>query len=269
MLVLILFSLFAPLTAFASNPINVVDNLGFLTTDQIEELQAKIDEIKTNYTLDTVIVFTDNTHGKSSHAYADDYYDYNDYGIDDEYSGILMLVNMQDREVWISTTGRAIRIFTDARIEKMVNNVTSSLSNKNYFMACNIFIDDVINYTKAGVPSNQYSVDRDPSLNYYNPSYKQKVGRMVKSVYVYIIALVVSLLATFIVTRSSKGDVTISNKTYEEGGSFVLNQNTDQYLTEKTTRTKIQSESSGGSSGRSSTHRGSSGRSHGGGGGRF
>lgn len=271
MLVFVIISLFAG-PAYASNPINVVDNLGYLSDGEISELQLRIDEIKSTYNLDTVIVITDNTDGKSSMAYADDYYDYNDYGLDDEYSGLLMLINMQDREdrevreIRISTTGRAIDIYTDNRISSMVDRVTSPLSNGNYFNACNKFLEDVINYANVGVPYNQYREERDPNLNYNNLTYLQKVSRMLTYWPVYIIPLIISIAATLIITYSSKGKVTTTSRTYEEGGSFVLSQNTDQYIRETTTRTKIQTQSSGG---RSSTHSGSSGRSHGGGGGKF
>ncbi len=270
MLVFVLISLFTGTTAYASNPINVVDNLGYLSENEIEQLQTRIDEIKSTYNLDTVIVITDNIKGKDSTEYADDYYDYNDYGFDSEYSGLLMLINMDIHEVAISTTGRAIDIYTDNRISSMINNVTFPLSDGNYYAACNEFINNVFTYTNSGVPKGQYREERDPDLNYYNLTYLQKVARMLKLWPVYIIPLIISIAATLIISYSSKGKVTTTTRTYEEGGSFVLNQNTDQYIRESTTRTRIQSQSSGGGGGgRSSTHRGSSGRSHGGGRGRF
>ena len=268
-LIFVFISLFAGTTAYASNPINVVDKLGYLSENEIQQLQTRIDEIKSTYSLDTVIVITDNTEGKDSTQYADDYYAYNDYGLDSRYSGLLMLINMDIREVAISTTGRAIDIYTDNRISSMINNVTSPLSNSNYYAACNKFIDNVITYANSGVPKGQYREERDPDLNYYNLTYLQKVARMLKLWPVYVIPLIISIAATLIISYSSKGKVTTTSRTYEEGGSFVLNQNTDQYIRETTTRTRIQSQSSGGGGGRSSTHRGSSGRSHGGGRGRF
>ncbi len=258
-LIFILVSLLTGIVAYASNPNNVVDNLNYLSESEVTKLQARIDTIKETYTLDTVIVITDNTEGKSSEAYADDYYDYNGYGLDSDYSGLLMLINMQDKKVWISTEGRAIDIFTDSRISYMVNHVTRSLSNANYYEACNKFIEDVNSYANSGVPSGQYRVETDAS-------YLSKVSRLLRSWPVYIIALIISIVATLIVSYSSKGKVTINTRTYEESGSFVLSENVDNYIRESTTRTKIERNSGGGGS---STHTGSSGRSHGGGGGSF
>lgn len=273
MLVFVLVSILASTGVLASNPNNVVDMLDYLTESEENALQSRIDTIKENFNLDTVIVITDNTEGKSSMEFADDYYDYNGYGLDSEYSGLLMLINMDIREVWISTTGKAIDIYTDSRIYNMVNNVTGYLSNANYNAACNKFLDDVSKYAKSGVPEGQYRVEGDPystldSRQLSNLSYFGKVSLLMSSWPVYIIALIIAIIATVIVSHSSKGKVTISSRTYEESGSFVLTEDTNQYIRETTTRTKIERSSGGGGSG-SSTHRGSSGRSHGGGGGRF
>ncbi|HOQ01780.1 MAG TPA: TPM domain-containing protein [Acetivibrio clariflavus] len=268
-LVFLLFFNLAVFTAYASNSINVVDDMGFLSDSDIQELQDRIDKIKDQFRLDVVIVITDKMNGKSSMAYADDYYDYNGYGIDSQYSGLLMLINMKDREVWISTTGRAIDIFTDGRISDMTDKVAPYLSKGNYSQACHKFLDDVFTYAYSGVPSGQYREERIPDFYQKNPTYWQKVSRLLRSWPVYVIPLIISIAATIIITYSSKGKVTITNKTYEESGSFVLTQNTDQFLRESVTRTRIDTESSGSGSSshnRSSTHTSSSGRTHGGGG---
>lgn len=258
-LVLIIASLIGGIGVHAASTNNVKDFLDYLSKSEVTQLQTVIENIKDTHQLDAVIVITDNTSGKSSMNFADDYYDNNGYGVGSDYSGLLMLVNMQNREVWISTTGRAINIFTDSRISKMVDHVTSPLSDGDFSSACSIFLSDIIKYAEAGVPSGQYS--RDSGSNTVM-SYKDKVYLMMNSYPPYIFAFIVALIATLIVSYSSKGRVTIDNRTYEENGSFALNGKRDDFLRENTTRIRVQSNSS-------STHRGSSGRRHGGGGGRF
>ncbi|WP_265444838.1 TPM domain-containing protein [Acetivibrio straminisolvens] len=250
-------SYIAQIIAFAESSNNVIDYLNYLTDSEVLTLQTEIDSIKKNYRLDVVIVITDDTQGKSSRDFADDFFDYNGYGIGSDYSGLLMLVNMQDREMLISTSGRAIDIFTDSRITRMEDNVISSLSNADYYNACKTFIRDVKNYANAGVPSGQYRVETEIT-------YANKVSRRMKSLPIYITALVISLGATLILSLSSKGKVTINSGTYEETGSFVLSETRDDYIRESTTRTRINDSSSSGGSGKSSTHIGSSGRTHGG-----
>ncbi|HPD01205.1 MAG TPA: TPM domain-containing protein [Acetivibrio sp.] len=254
--------LVAQVGAYAYSSENVIDNLGYLTETEVQYLQSSIDRIKENYRLDTVIVITDDTAGKSSRDFADDFFDNNGYGIGSDYSGLLLLINMNKRDVYISTSGKAFDIFTDARIDNILDDVARFLSNGNYYAACSEFISNVKSYAYSGVPSNQYRVDTD--RNYFH-----NVLSMMKFFPIYIVALIISVIATLVVTYSSKGKTTTNHLTYEVNGSFDLTENQNNYIRESTVRTRIESSSSGGGSGRSSTHRSSSGRTHGGGGRKF
>lgn len=251
-------------TVRAGSSNNIIDDLEYLTDSEILTLQSDIDNIITDYNLEAVVVITDDTEGKSSRNFADDFFDYGGYGVGGDYSGLLMLINMAEREVWISTTGRAIDIFTDSRISTMVKNVANPLSNGDYYEACTTFLKDIKYYAKMGVPAGQHRVDEE-SLD--NITYFQRALRLMKSFYVYLIAIVVALIATLIASSSSEGKVTTNSSTYEKPGSFELSVSRDDFIRESTTRTVIESNSSSGS--KSTTHSGSSGRSHGGGGGRF
>lgn len=138
---------------------NVKDFMDYLTPDQVLAFQSTVDRLKSTYGLEPVIVITNNVEGKSSMVYADDYYDNNGYGIGNDNSGILMLINMNDRVVWISTTGKAIDIFTDSRIASMLDGIASYLSKANYDGACNRFLSDVETYALQGVPEGQYRTE--------------------------------------------------------------------------------------------------------------
>ena len=250
----------------ATNERNVKDYLNYITDSEKLELQNSVESVVKNHNLEVVIVITDNTEGKSSMDFADDFYDNNGYGVGSDYSGILLLINMDKRETWISTTGKAIDIFTDSRISDMNNNVTGELSKKEYYKACKTFIADVENYTNMGIPKGQQRVDSSTDIIYTETTYFQKVFKLIKFFPIYIGALIISIIATILASLSSKGKSTINSQTYE-GGSFVLSQAKDDFIREATTMVKIQTPSNNGA--KSSTHSGSSGRSHGGGGGKF
>jgi len=250
----------------ATNEENVNDYLNYITASEKLELQNIIESVVKNHNLEVVIVITNDTKGKSSMNFADDFYDNNGYGVGSDYSGILMLINMDKRETWISTTGKAIDIFTDSRILDMNNNVTEELSKKEYYKACKNFIADVVNYSNMGIPEGQQRVDSSTDIIYTETTYLQKVFKLIKFFPIYIGALIISIIATIVASLSSKGKVTINSRTYE-GGSFVLSYTKDDFIREATTMVKIQTLSNNGA--KSSTHTGSSGRSHGGGGGKF
>jgi uncharacterized protein len=240
---------------------NVKDYMNYLKESEVIELQTIIEGVTKDYNLDVVVVITEDTKGKDSMTFADDYYDNNGYGVGGDYSGILLLINMDKRETWISTTGRAIDIFSDNRIDDITNQVTSELSKGNYNNACNNFVNAVRNYAELGVPQGQHRVEVEPVVK---TSYFQRILYMIKFFPVYLGALIIAIVATVIASLSSKGKVTINSRTYEDG-SFVLDETRDDFIRESVTKTKIQTSSNN----KSSTHSGSSGRSHGGGGGKF
>lgn len=282
-----------PISVEAAETDNVKDYLNYLSETEVQELQIRIDEISSKYSLDTVVVITDNTDGKSSMEYADDFYDNNNYGLDAEESGILMLINMNAREVWISTTGKAITIFTDSTINTMVNDITRYLSDKDYNGASSKFLENVDYYCdKKLMTNNTGSIGNsgsesslDTEANSAPTSYFSRVKDRATSLSSYVISLIISIVVTLIVTQKSKWKVTVNSRTYEGGGSFNLTNNQDILVNENTTRTKIvkksnetnssntstthRSNSKTNSSNASTTHRSNSKSTHGGGGGSF
>ncbi|GAA0702357.1 hypothetical protein GCM10008904_08900 [Paraclostridium ghonii] len=241
-----------PVKAEAAETNNVKDYLNYLSETEVQELQSKINEISNKFNLDTVIVITDNTEEKTSMQYADDFYDNNNYGLDSEKSGVLMLINMNAREVWISTKGTAITIFTDSTIKTMVNDITKHLSDKDYHGASSKFLEKVDYYSKANSTT--------PT------SYSSRLKDRVTAPSSYIICFIISIIVTLIATLRSKWKVTVNNTTYEGEGSFNLTNNKDIFVNQNTTRTKIPKKSNENTS---TTHESSSGSTHGGGGGSF
>ncbi|MEG0773744.1 TPM domain-containing protein [Clostridium sp.] len=267
-LVFVVILLVPVINASALEQKNVKDYMNYLKDSEIIDLQNNIESVIKDHNLDVVVVITKDTQGKDSMTFADDYYDNNGYGVGGDYSGILLLINMDKRETWISTTGRAIDIFTDKRIDDITNLVTSQLSKGNYNNACINFVNAVKNYAAQGVPQGQHREEVNPGTSQGQPnlktSYLKRVLYMIKFFPVYLGALVIAIVATIIASLSSKGKVTINSRTYEDG-SFALNETRDDFIRESVTKTKIQTSSNN----QSSTHSGSSGRSHGGGGGKF
>lgn len=267
-----------PIRAKAAETDNVKDYLNYLSETEVQKLQSKINEISNKSNLDTVIVITDNTDSKSSMQYADDFYDNNNYGFDSEKSGILMLINMNAREVWISTKGSAITIFTDSTISTMVDDITRYLSDKDYNGASSKFLEKVDYYcNKKLMTNNTDSVGNsssesssDTEMNSAPTSYFSRVNSRVTSLSTYIISLIISIVVTLIVTQKSKWKVTANSRTYEGNDSFNLTHNKDILVNENTTRTKIVKESNNtSSSNTSTTHKNTSKSTHGGGGGSF
>jgi uncharacterized protein len=80
---------------------HVIDDADLLTPSQEQQLEEKLAAVSENLGMDIVVATTNHTGYKSTGAYADDLYDYSGYGDD----GALYLIDMDNRQMWISTAG--------------------------------------------------------------------------------------------------------------------------------------------------------------------
>ncbi len=143
----------------------VVDREHLLTDREAEALSQRLKEIGSEYRCDVVVVTVPRLDGKSAEAYADDFFDYNGYGygavpnaqgttIDGD--GILLLLSMEGRDFAISTSGSAIKAFTDYGIQVYLEpQFLPYLSNNNFSDGFDAFADGceyLLKTAREGVP---------------------------------------------------------------------------------------------------------------------
>ena len=213
--------------------------------------------------MDIVITTTNDAQGKSSREYADDYFDYNGFGVGSDFDGILFLIDMDNREAYISTSGIGIRYLTDERIERILDSVfDSGLSDGDFYGASMVFLNVTRNFLEQGIPSNQHTVE-------------EKAPNRV-TLFDVILGLIGGTGAggAFYTTTKSRYKLRNPGNPFSyKNNSFVNIANTDDKIIDKVVTHRIiprptnTNRPSGG--GRSTTHRSSSGRSHGGGGRKF
>ncbi|MDR2648432.1 MAG: TPM domain-containing protein [Clostridiales bacterium] len=238
--------------AYTSYDINarVYDGAGLLDAGQASGLKSMINNIIDAYDFDVVIVTVNSLGGKSPEIFADDYFDYNGFGFGDNRDGILFLVSMENRDWHISTSGRGMQIINDARISEIKNKVVSYLSNGEYYEAFSHFIRMADSYIQSPRPTN---IDL------------QKGGISSLAI-VWVTAFVIALISVLFMSAQLKTarPQSMAND-YAVRGSFHLTHRRDMFINTHTTRMPRPKEDSGGGG----VHTGSSGRSHGGGGGKF
>lgn len=233
---------------YAASSSLVTDLASLLTAEEETQLDASAQTLGDRYQMDIVIVTTSDTGGKSSEAYADDYFDENGFGVGDDRDGILFLINMANREIWISTSGRAIDVLTDARIESILDDVfDSGLAEGEYYRATQAFLTSAGDYlagnqltwpdSLAGV-----AVSGLASLWFFTGTRSAYKGKQQNSIFDYHRNSLVNL-------------------------GIVADDLTNTSVTSRALPRNPPSGTSFG--GRSSTHTSSSGRTHGGGGRRF
>ena len=252
MLLVLLITLSFAVPAFAEAMPRLVDQADLLTDAQEASLLSKLDSISNRQGMDVVVVTADTLDGKSPMAYADDFYDYNGYAED----GILLLVSMEDSDWWISTAGYGITAFTDAGIEYLGDRFVPSLSDGDYAGAFETYAnhcDEFITQAKTGDPYDTHNLPKEP----FNFLMNLAVS--------FVIGLVIAAIATAVMKGKLKSVRTQAGaSSYVKTGSMNVKHRQDLFLYRDVNRTAKPKDSSG-----SSTHTSASGRSHGGGGGKF
>lgn len=243
----------------------VEDRAGCLTDEQERLLDQDARDLGGSYNMDLVIVTTQDTEGKSTVDYADDYFDDHGYGAGPENSGVLFLIDLEHREVYISTTGTAISYLTDERIENILDAVfDGGLADGDYYGAARAFLSATAGYLQAGIPENQYTEE------------EQGPNRLTWSEALLGVLLSgLSALVFYIKTRS-RYRAKPQTPVFEFRKNSVLHFSEVQdnlvktFVTTRLIPNSVQRTGGLGSgSGRSTVHRSGSGRMHGGGGRKF
>ncbi len=228
----------------------VYDFANLLTDSEEKDIYYQVQDFIMEHDMDLAIVTIDSNNKRSQVEYADDFYDYNDFGIGSSRDGVLFLIDMQYRQIYMSTTGDAIQMYSDYRIDQIMNAIYQYMTDTDYFNGISNFIDELSYYASVGYPE----MDEASRLS---------VGQCLKY------GAIISAIATFIimlvlVNKNKLVRPATTAREYLDKESVVVNNYGDIFMGSNTVKHKIEHSSS--SSGGSSTHSSSSGSSHGGGG---
>ncbi len=271
----------------------LVNDFAELIPDYDEEtLNFKLEQISETYECEVALLTVNSTDGYDITAFADDYYDYNGFGWGENDDGIMLVVDMGYREFAITTHGTAIDIFTDYNLAQIENAFVPYLSQGSYteafvayyekciniFDDYNTYLNDYGGEGEVYIPSDDeydyiYEDDYMYGDDYYTPP-KSIISYLFSPKWL-VISVIIGLIIAFLYTGFLKSQLkTVKSKPsasdYVIPGSFSLTGQRDVYLYSNVTKTpkpkNNNTGSRGGSSfgGGSSTHRSSSGRTHGG-----
>lgn len=278
----LLFSL--SLTSYAKGP-SVVDSANLFSETEKTSLEEKIKETIELTGVDIVIVTTKSTDGKTSEAYSDDYFDYNGYGLGPQRNGMLLLINMKDREMHISLRGSGTDFFTDAKVENALDYMTPHASSGAYAKAAETFLQYVQKCYSISMNSGS-GIYETPTEHYQgsgisggihgsvidSPEEPKKETEPPNPASVILIAIIagsaVGAIACAIVFSKYKMKIGGYKYPFQQKSSLHLTTTTDVLVDRHITQQRINNDnnrSSGGgssSSGSSTRHTSSSGASH-------
>ena len=262
--------------------VHVFDTGALLTDEEKESLETKLSSAA-DETGFTVAVFTADD-GDSDAADAEDFADmiyyYGDLGEGDDKDGVILVIDMYIRSVYIYTHGIATRYITDSMINYVYDDLDgglyNSLSDGDYAKACNIFADGVLEAYRGGISSDQanYNTETGETDYYAEPAEKS----LFNPVHL-IVSLILSLIIGIIPVNSTKKKYAMKaekaqaqrfNLSYRADSAYAFSGNAARLISKHVTTAPIpRPKPSGGGGHGGGFSSGSSGRGgsfHGGGG---
>lgn len=214
--------------------LKIYDYANLYTDDEEKELYNTITKIIDKYDTDVAIATIISNPKSTTRQFAEDFYDDNNFGKGSDKEGLILVIDMENREYYIVTTGETMKIINDYRIESILDIMESNMKAGNYYEAASSFLKETKNY---------YSYHK-----YGHPL-------------VWIGALVAAIIFAIIRLNIEKKKLKLINDSLE-ASNYLIDQTIEQQnddLVNTHTRVYYRSSSSGGGSG-------GGGGSHGGGG---
>ena len=224
---------------------NIYDEADLYSDDTRKTLDEIIKRIQANYQADLVFVTTNTLNDLSSQKFADDFFHYNGFGMNQN-NGILFLISPSERDWAISTNGYSIDVFTDAGEEFIMETVINHLRNNDYDKAATSFANYAEDFYKKASTSSPYDKDNLP--------FSLKSTHFIAAL---VFALIASVLNCGAVLSQLKTVNSVANaNNYKENSSVQIL--SERFITSSVIATKINQNKGG-----SSTHSSSGGSSGG------
>lgn len=276
LLPMLLILLLMPLVCIAES--QVLDEVGVFTQDEITQMERLITSIEAEHQVDMVVLCTDDTPYDPSESlwavrdYTEEFYIQGNYGMGADYSGMLILLDLNNRVMRLTTSGVMTEYINDAREEDILDRAYTELTWNRYGAGVVAALERVQQLMNKGRAEGTFLYD-------------EATGQRLSGIHnaltdaEVLFASVGGIAVAMVIYLSVNASYNLKGSTY----SYDENANTSVSLTvddetfvrqfvKRTPRNtgSSGSHSSGGrSSGGSGIHRTSSGRSFGGGGRRF
>lgn len=280
-----IFVLLFSVTSFADSfEVMIDDRASLFTEEEIEMIDSEAYDfaMKENYSV--AVVTTDNAMGKSAMEYADDYYDSLIFSSGWSENGMLFLIDMDNREIYVSCAGLCIDEYSDYELDSIVDKGYDCIVNDEYLKCILTMIGEAKNFLSETYNPDEFVETGDWYITdggYYEEDYyinedyhsSGSSGFEISHIFIYIIIGLVAGAITVLVIKNSykntgKGDEFDANDI-----SLELTASNDNVISKNVITTKIPRNNNnhrpGGGSGGVSVHRSSGGIRHSGAGRKF
>lgn len=280
----VLFLMLFSVGAFAYDTV-VDDAAGLFSADEIYSIEQAAEDFALNTDYSLAVVTTDDAQGKSAMEYADSYYDSLIFDGGWSENGMLFLIDMDNREIYISTAGECISAYEYA-IDSIIDSGYDELVSGYYADCILLMIDEAKSYQndESYYYDEEYSYDYGDNYYYdydygydsdydYIPSYSSGNSFEITHILFYIvIALVIAAVAVFAV-KSRYKNMGKGDEFDADDVLLNLTGSTDNIVSRNVVTTRIPRNNNhhrpGGGMGGGMSHRSGGGIRHGGGGRKF
>ncbi len=222
---------------FAAERGSVYDNAALMDDDEVTAVNAAIEHLEEVTGWEVYALTINDAQGWSSQKYCEDWFDEHVKGHD----AVVYLIDLDNGEIYIATEGTAVDVFTDRRIQSVIDAGYSQAKNGEY--------------------GNSFTGMLEKTTDYCQKSLKP---------YEILIAAILALAAGGITFGSVVGKYRLKWGLYKydfhANGNIAVSREEDQFVNQIVTHHHIQRNPPAGKGSGSSTHTGAGGRSFGGGG---
>ena len=264
------------LCGYSSLDEKVFDEADLLTDAEEQELQEEIVDLAEKLSLDVVIVTTDDARGMDTDSYAEDFYDRHGFGYEKENgSGILFLIDMDNRQYYIDAAAAAQEIYTDMEQEDILDELEDDMVEGDYYSACRNFLRCAQSYgTNDEVALDGYYDEATDTFVEYSRKEQQANERAARLRKVFSlggilkrlgISLVIGAAGVGLMILSVRGRRSPGGRVYLKPGSDRILARRDHHTNTTVTTRHIPKNNGGGhggGGGHTSSHTSSGGHSH-------
>lgn len=197
----------------------VYDEAGLLRDFEIEEIEKKAIKAEDKIETELYIVTTKDTKGRTSEEYAENFGRENGFGYQrQEGSYIIFLIDMQNRMIWISTSGRAKAEIGAKEVDDILDEIYMDISKGDYYQSC-------LSYLKM------------------SEKYLKNTNLLSNPLVCLAIAASVGGIVTGVLYSQASSKMTAQARDYQVKGEFRVNQKSDLYVRTTVKSRKIETES--------------------------
>lgn len=228
----------------------IYDDANLLDEAEIEELEELAKELAEEIGTDLIVLTT--TSSMDVDPYTKKFYEEMAPGYDKPHgSTVILTINMEYRDVYLESFGRAYDYLTSSRLTDIRESITPYLSNGEYFQAFENFMYFVYDYMiDSEPPSENGGSNIPPSYGGNFPSGEYNIAQNDSIVgqlwFQILISVIIGLAGVGFMAMNAGGKVTVNERTYLNHQTSRVLRKRDNYI--RTTVTKRRKPSSNNSS---------------------